>query len=241
MAWGPGSDNRFSDGGRQGPGVGEGRGAGAGRPGGPHADADADADLDDALARFASDARTEERVGQRRRQRWLARAAAESTTLQALLDALAELGGTVALVLDSGTSHRGVITVVGDDVVALADRNAGLVLVALGRLAWVDAGERPALVAPGDEQPLRPNPPSGRPTLRHLLAELADDEPEVRVTAGGATVDGRLLWVGDDVAALAEAVLAPGTGSDAGRRSTMVRTRYVRLSSVTDVSLSVSG
>lgn len=222
MAWGPGTDNRFSDDGTDGTGWTD-----AGAAGGVDREAE--------LAWLAADARTDERVAQRRRQRWLQRTAAESTTFTGLLDTLAELDQRVELVLSTGKRVQGRVTVVGSDVVALRDGPDGLVLVALERVAALDAGDRPSLAADWADRP-----GADRPALRHLLAELAEDRPEIHVAFDGGAFDGRLLWVGEDVAALG--VRAQAAAGDIASGSTgFNRTRYVRLSSVTDVSLSVSG
>ena len=226
MAWGPGTDNRFSDGGPD----------GTGWTGGTDAGAAGGVDGETELAWLAADARTDERVAQRRRRRWLQRAAAESTTFSGLLDTLAELDQRVEVVLSTGKRVQGRVTVVGSDVVALRDGPDGLVLVALARVVALDAGDRPSLAADGTDRPGA----ADRPALRHLLAELAEGRPEVHVAFDGGALDGRLLWVGEDVAALG--VQARAVAGDVASGSTgFNRTRYVRLSSVTDVSLSVSG
>lgn len=223
MAWGPGRDNRFS--GAGGGGWDEGRW---------------DEDAEAALAQLASDARTDERVAQRRRGRWLARAAAESTTLTALLDSLAELARPVTVVLSTGKHVQGVITVVGANVVALRDGSGAPVLVALERLVAVEEAGRESRHADPDDAGAGALTDGERPTLRHLLAELADEQPDVHVAFDGGAFNGRLRWVGADVAALTDRAI-PIAGSTSGGPSTVGRTRYVRLSSVTDVSLSVSG
>ena len=63
-----------------------------------------------------------------------------------------------------------------------------------------------------------------------LLADLADTDTDLRfVLAGGTVAEGRLLWIGEDLVAVTT-VLDPGPG-----------TGYIRLCSVIEVSLSVSG
>jgi len=200
MTWAPEPDNRFSPSDRE---------------------AAAERDWADALARFASDARTDERVAERRRQRGLDEQAAASSTFAGLLENLAESGSPIHVVTTTGTGHRGTIGAVGSDAVVLRTGPSRRVVVAMTAIAHLDApagryGDRPA--------------PTGRPALGQLLAELveqADHRAEIVCTAhGGVVVTGRLGWLGEDVLAV-----------EPGGRSC----RYMRLSSLIEVSLSVSG
>ncbi len=251
MAWGRGVNNRFSDGNRRERSGSDHRlyrvadpytdgpdtdGSAADRAG-PHAEAfdaaafdDASLDRDDELARFAAMARAEERVAQRRRSRWLARQAEESTTFDGLLTTMFELGQPVEVLTTAGITHRGTVAVVGVDAVGLHTGDGRLTLLALDRVVALDAGDRRDLSAeratPGEAE---------RPSLRVLLAELADERPDVVVGVDGCSLRGTLQWVGEDVLALASAPLG------AERHGAGRRTRYIRLSSVAEVSVSVSG
>ena len=204
MACAPGPHNRFT----------------------PGADGPGDDDDAAALARFAAEARVEERLAERRRQRWLERQAAESSTFAGLVRNLAESATPVRVRTATGSVHRGVITVLGTDALGVREPVGRLTLIALAHLAALDTSGNPAVI--GDRGPEPPGP-----NLQHLLAELADAESEVQcVVVGGERVGGRLLWVGEDVMALATV-----DGTDDGGP---VR-RYLRLSSVIEVSASVSG
>jgi len=188
-------------------------------------------DWADALTRFVSDARTDERVTERRRRRWLQRESAESSSFTGLLRNLAEREATVRLLTDAGTTHTGVPVAVGEDVVVVHTSAGRPVLIALDHLTAVVDGTAAGL--DGDRVDS-----SAGPALRHLLAELADAEAELTCTlAGGTVVAGRVLWVAEDVLAL-----DPGDSHGAvNRRPFTDGRRYLRLSSLIDVSPRVSG
>lgn len=208
MAWPPEPDNRFTSGGEP---------------------PDAECDAADALARFASDARVEQRVAERRRERWHRRLIAEETSFASLLVSLAEIGAPVAVLNTTGTTHSGIVIAVGTDVVALRPRPGEVTLLALDRVVTLDAGRSEPL---GTDR--RDGERAGGPTLRHLLAELADEQPEATFTFdGGATIRGSLAWVGRDVVAV--------NGASGERPPARGGLRYVRLSSVAAVSVRVSG
>jgi len=204
MACAPGPDNRFTP-----------------DDGGTGGDAD-----DAVLARFAADARIEERLGERRRQRWLQQQAAESSTFAGLVRNLAEAATPVRLRTTAGTVHRGPITVLGEDAIGVRGARGRLTLVALAHLAALDTPG--TTVISGDREAEGPGP-----RLAHLLAELADAETVVHgVLVGGERFEGRLRWVGEDVMAL-DSTVGPDEPGPTGR--------YVRLSSVIEVSVNVSG
>lgn len=227
MAWPPQPNNRIS--GRHPDAVGLGQGtSGPDRDGGRddrHHEATQDAD--DTLARFAAEARVEERVAERRRQRWLERQTAESSTFGGLLANLAEIGRTVVVRTSAGGTHRGVLCIVGHDCLALTTADPAdqrLVVVGLAHVVSISAGARIRLT--GERAPAGHG--SGA-ALQPLLVELAEERPHVLVgLTDTTTVVGRLSWVGIDVVAL--------TLDDRDQRDV-----YVRLSSVVDVSLSTSG
>ncbi|MFN0026658.1 MAG: hypothetical protein ACKV2O_05635 [Acidimicrobiales bacterium] len=200
-------------------------------------DGDRAGDVDDAAARFLADSRVEDRVAERRRTRWLNRQAAESTTFASLLVNLAEIGQPITLRGKTGTDHEGLVRVLGEDVVALAGADAALTLIALAHVVALHHVPGPQATALTAHRPAVRD----RPTMRQLLAELADDEPEAICTMdGGATLRGRLRWVGEDLAAMSP--LPPEGRVSAGGAAWS----YVRLSSLSVVSvrlsaLSVSG
>jgi hypothetical protein len=218
MAWGPERDNRFTTG--AGP-AGEAPVVAGSEP--------SELDAADALARFASDARVEERVAARRRQRWLAQATSEGSTFAGLLLSVAEIGAPISVMTSSGTTHRGVVFALGTDVVALRVGPLDVTLVALEQVVALDAGRTEPISSDRHDGP----PPDG-PRLRHLLFELAEEQPDATFClAGGLTMRGALRWVGQDVVAISQP-----TGEE---RSTRRDLRYVRLSSVAAVSVRVSG
>jgi hypothetical protein len=195
-------------------------------------------DLDDAAARFLADARVEDRVAERRRTRWLTRQAAESTTFASLLGNLAEIGRPITLRGRSGSTFQGSVRVIGRDVVALSGPDATLYLLALRHVVALEhaAGSRPTPLTAD-----RPTP-QDRPTMRQLLAELADDEPEATFTLdGGGSLHGRLRWVGEDVAAIAVPTSEQRSPGGDGAAWTYVRLSSLSVVSVRLSALSVSG
>lgn len=195
-------------------------------------------DVDDAAARFLADAGVEDRVAERRRTRWLTRQAAESTTFASLLANLAEIGRPITLRGRSGATHHGLVRVQGEDVTALIGADATLQLIALTHVVALEhaAGTRPAALT-ADRATLR-----GRPTMRLLLAELADDEPEATFTLdGGGSLHGRLRWVGEDVAAISPPARDGRTNGGGDAAWTYVRLSSLSVVSVRLSALSVSG
>ena len=75
--------------------------------------------LDD-LERWAADARAREAADARVRERWLRAQAEDGANLAGLLLALAERRETVVVTTTAAAGHRGVVTGVGVDFVALA-------------------------------------------------------------------------------------------------------------------------
>ena len=112
---------------------------------------------------------------------------------------------------------------IGADAVGIRVSAGRLTLIALDHVVTLDIPGSGALS--GDR-----GPTDTGPALRHLLADLADTDTDLRfVLAGGTVAEGRLLWIGEDLVAVTT-VLDPGPG-----------TGYIRLCSVIEVSLSVSG
>lgn len=149
---------------------------------------------DASLDRWAADARADEAVAARTRERWLAQQATEEATFAGTLVALAERVERVVLLLAGGARRTGVVTAVGDDFCEVQDRGR-TVLVALDAVASVQLHERRG-----------PASGSSAPGDRRLLGALAlrcGDRPRVQVvTRTGEAVGGTLTAVGEDVITL---------------------------------------
>ncbi|HEY8546086.1 MAG TPA: hypothetical protein VIL36_13600 [Acidimicrobiales bacterium] len=151
------------------------------------------------LERWAADARIDEVVRRRSRERWLARQAQEEATLVGVLADLAERGAAVGLQLRSGRPQRGHVRLLGADFVALVPAGepsgrGGEVLVALGEVAAVTT-------RPGEPVSVGDLPSRSRLTLAEVIIGLAGDRERVLlVLAGGHDVVRGTLWsVGQDV------------------------------------------
>lgn len=163
--------------------------------------------LDDGLARLAAEARVDEAVRARARERWLRRQAEEERTLAGVLADLAE-SGTAAEVrtVAPGVAFAGVVRSVGADVVALAAAGSpggssggspGEVFVPLPAVASVRTRAGAAEVL-GDRRP------RGATRLAEVLADLAAEREHVRVvTCDGGAAAGTLRSVGEDVIVVA--------------------------------------
>ncbi len=164
----------------------------------------------------------------------LARAAAEEGTVRAAITDLAERAEPIVVELDGDRLVRGVVRLVGTDVVVLRDSRTETVVcldaVASLRLRPDQPGHRGRPVRSGAMAPLAPRAdPEGHVVdLARVLAALAETEPMVTVHRRGvrSPLSGVLAGVGLDVVV----VLAPPAG-----------TTYVPLSAVVDVSLTGSG
>jgi hypothetical protein len=151
--------------------------------------------LDARLDRFAADARVDEAVRARARERWLRRQAEEDGTVAGALTDLCEAEVPVSVRTFAGATHRGFVESVGVDHVVVADaRGRGVVVVALTALTSVRT-------APGEAPVLGDRPPPGSAAhLVDVLARLADERSAVRVvTVGGEALGGVLRTVGRDV------------------------------------------
>jgi hypothetical protein len=173
-----------------------------------------------ALARRVGEERVDAAVAERRRASWLARGAAGSTSLVALLATLAERSGPVVVVLLDGRRRRGRPTVVGADVVEVRTAD-GRVLVPTAAVASVRSPDR----RPIDVDPGWPRP---RTDLVTELVAWAEDQPWVQVrTLGSAPpMRGQLLRAGAELLALRL------DGGDVA---------YVPLAVLAEVSLAESG
>ncbi|MDH4146476.1 MAG: hypothetical protein OEY23_15045 [Acidimicrobiia bacterium] len=172
------------------------------------------------LDRFAAETRVDAAIAARGRTRWFGQVALESHGLAGVCRDLAERGEAVTITTESGRSHRGRLAVAGTDFVAFEPATNGQIVVGHHALASVVAdgtrpwGERPA--------------PAG-PTLSEALGSLTERRPDVVVwcRGGPAACAGELLACSDELLVL--------------RMASTDQTVYVRLSSVAELLLSVSG
>lgn len=188
------------------------------------------------LEQWAADARVREAADARVRERWLRAQAAEEASLAGILLSLAERRETVVVATVAGQRHRGVLTGVGEDFVAIRALSGTLTLMALSGLGDVRVAEHVAAaehVAPPRPH-ARPAATGDRPVrgalgarLGDVLAQAAGGRPRIVVQAGTASVVGDLRAVGLDV-------LTVHTDGEAGPV-------YVPLASVSEVSFLASG
>lgn len=154
------------------------------------------------LARWLAEARVDEAVTSRLRERALRQLATEEASLLGLCLDLAEAGRPVLARTAEGRVHRGTLVAVGADFVALRNATGEATFLALAHLAWL----RPA---PGTwtGAPARGAAAAGSRTpplaarLVDVLTGLAAGRPRVRLHLAGE-VDvwtGRLRACGADV------------------------------------------
>lgn len=177
----------------------------------------------EAIDAWVAERRADEAIAERRRAWWLRQQADQAATLAGALLALAERNATVVVTTTVGRRHRGVVEVVGADVVGLGT-DRGRVLVALGAVATVrsDPAERP--VPAGDDRAV-----DAGVTLGALLADALEDRPAVTVAVHGEPpVAGVLVAVGRDVVTVNPWGAATGPV-------------VVALHAVSDVEFNVSG
>ncbi|MDQ3641634.1 MAG: hypothetical protein M3450_09345 [Actinomycetota bacterium] len=181
------------------------------------------------LERWAADARAREAADARVRERWLRAQAAEGASMAGVLLDLAERRETVVVATVAGRRHRGVVTGVGEDFVAMQAPSGTITLVALSALGDVrlaDRGSGPGsrvAASTGD----RPGRGSLGARLADVLAQAAGGRPRILVQTGAASVVGDLRAVGLDV-------LTVQTDGDAGPV-------YVWLPSLSEISFLASG
>lgn len=173
------------------------------------------------LARWSADARTDEAVRARMRERGLRRQAEEDARFAGVALDLAEAGAAVTLRLASGRTLHGRLAAVGRDFCVLDPGGGPATFVAVRAIATVrpapDHRARPAASARGAPLDV---------ALADVLAELVGDRPRVRVVTegGGEGLTGQLTTVGADVV----------TVRLDGERGAAV---YVRLDSIREVAL----
>ncbi len=179
------------------------------------------------LARWLAEARVDEAVTSRLRERALRQLAADEATLLGLCLDLAEAGRTVLARTTQGRVHRGVLVAVGTDFVALRSPSGEATFLPVDHLAWLRPAPGTWVGAParggeaaGDRRP----PLAAR--LVDIITGLAADRPRVRlVLAGDPDVwAGRLRACGADVLSVEQAIDPPVMG-------------WVPLAQVTEVGL----
>ncbi len=168
------------------------------------------------LDRFAADARLDEAVAARARERWHRQLSSDELTLAGVLDDLGERADTVQVTTTAGVTHRGAITASGADFISVNVGNGHHLLVPEWGLASVrTSGARPA----GDRLPS-----ATRPHFADVLLTLAAERPRVSARLGVAldAVNGELVGAGPDVAVVRS---EDGSGN----------VSYLRLRSVAEV------
>ena len=181
-------------------------------------DVDLGNDLIDRLDRWAADARVDEAVQRRTRERWLRHQADQAATFAGVLVDLAERGAPVALQLMGGRTVVGTLRTIGADFCALRV-GATTTLVALAAIAAVRGA--PAAAAPAGDRVT-----ACELRLSDVVGELANDRERVRVVPAGAhePLVGQLRAVGPDVVTIR---------SEGDPPSTM----FVRLAAVGELSI----
>jgi len=180
------------------------------------------------LERWAADARAREAADSRVRERWLRAQAEEDASLAGVLLAFAERRETVVVTTAAGRRHRGVVTGVGVDFVAIEMPGGATTLVALAALADARVPEaglppRARATTTGDR--------AGRGALgvrlAEVLAQAAGQRPRIMVQSGAVSVIGDLRAVDLDVLTV--------------RTDGVTGAVYVGLASVSEVSFLASG
>ncbi len=185
-----------------------------------------------ALADLVRETRTDDAAAGRRRAHWIRTQARAGATFTGVLREFARTGTVVTLGTAEGIERTGELLEVGADVVVMATSDGAHRLLPLARVGWVLAGgaevlgvdERSSDDLTDDAGDLGR---TGGTELRSMLASWADDQLPVRLLVAARSFAGELRWVGLDVAAV---------GSD-----TPGAIAYVRLSSLAEASLNVSG
>ncbi len=178
------------------------------------------------LTRWAAGSRAAEVAAARTRQQWLRRQAAEEATLAGIALDLAEQSAVVVVRTTAGRAHRGRLVGVSGDLAVLRSQGRALSTVIV---PWAAVA---SLRPHGTRRPSEPGPRSVPLDLRlvDVLAAVAGDRRRVLVAFSGGQdlLAGELQSVGSDVITLRVDADPPATV-------------YVRLASVTEVSLLGSG
>ncbi len=171
--------------------------------------------LDLELARWLAEARVDEAVTSRLRERALRQLAADEATLLGLCLDLAESDRPVLARTSEGRVHRGVLVAVGADFVAVRSVSGDATFLPVDHLAWLRPAPGAWTGAParrgeaaGDRKP----PLAAR--LVDVLTGLAGDRPRVRlVLVGDPDVwSGHLRGCGSDVLSVEQAGEPPIVG-----------------------------
>src|SRR5581483_1777607 len=147
------------------------------------------------LARWAADARVDEAVAERTRERWLRQQSAEEARLTGIALDLAEQRATASVTTTGGRHLRGTVVAVGEDFLAMAPSPRSVVLIAFAAITLLrPPPDRPE--GTGDRSP--PN----SAWLADVLAGLAGERAHVRIAMGTDVVSAELRSVGADVVTL---------------------------------------
>ena len=164
--------------------------------------------LDQELARWLAEARVDEAVISRLRERSLRQLAADEATMLGLCLDLAESARPVLARTTEGRVHRGVLVAVGADFVAMRSPTGDATFLPVGHLAWLRPAPGTWAGAParGGEAAGSRNPPLAA-RLVDVLTGLAGDRPRVRLVVAGDpdTWSGRLRGCGADVLSVEQA------------------------------------
>ncbi|CAA9229943.1 MAG: hypothetical protein AVDCRST_MAG76-1180 [uncultured Acidimicrobiales bacterium] len=183
--------------------------------------------LEQELAHWLAEARVDEAVTSRLRERAMRQLAGDEATLLGLCLDLAETGRAVLARTAESRVHRGALVAVGADFVALRSPSGEATFLPVGHLAWL----RPApgswsggVARAGEAAGSRVPPVAAR--LVDILTGLAADRPRVRLVVAGDpdTWAGRLRACGADVLSVEQAGDPPVIG-------------WIPLSQVTEVGL----
>ncbi len=155
------------------------------------------AEADFGFEALADTWRGDEAAGARRRERWLARQAAEDLSLVGVLVSHAEKGSIVAVSTCSGGRHVGRLLAAGSQLLTLEVTGAHAYL-------RVDAIETVRPLPGSGDNSLEPRGHRGGADpigLGEVLELLVEDRPDLTlVTTSGETLAGELVSVGRDVA-----------------------------------------
>ncbi len=171
--------------------------------------------LEQELVRWLAEARVDDAVTSRLRERALRQLAGDEATLLGLCLDLAESGRPVLARTTEGRVHRGQLVAVGADFVVLRSGAGDAMFLPVGALAWL----RPApgawagaLARGGEAAGARPPPLAAR--LVDVLTGLAADRPRVRVVVTGDPDPwaGRLRACGADVLSMEQSNDPPMIG-----------------------------
>jgi hypothetical protein len=189
----------------------------------------------DGLERWAAEARAREAAAARSRERWLRTQAEEGARLQQVLIGLAERRAEAVVTTTAGHQVTGQVRAVGQDFVALVNGPGRMTLVPLPALAWVRPVREPKrragmALGPDPDDTAYPDELVGghSAALVDVLSHAAATRPRLALHALGASLAGELRAVGVDVLVIETAGEPPGLA-------------YVRLQSLSDISLLTSG